>query len=170
MRDFKGKMSIKFKKTTDEETVLLHDFYFSSVEPDAPKSLFKNLNDAEKSQAFNQFPVENYFTLVKEKELVGFVGFFPDDDLNVNIFYVLSPDHRGKGYFKEILDLSIDYCQKHFSQFNNIRALTRKQNLASIKGLERCCFERQGQVIEEVQPDVAYEEYVFPIRRHLSFT
>lgn len=157
-------MSIEFRKTQDDEIVLLHDFYFASSEPDAPTSLFQNLNEAEKSKVIIQFPVESYFTFYKDKELIGFVGFFPDDNSNVNIFYVLSPEQRNKGYFKELLKIVIGHCQSEFAGFEFIRVLTRLQNTASIKGLQSGSFVYQGQIIEGVQPDVIYEEYIYPIK------
>jgi RimJ/RimL family protein N-acetyltransferase len=155
---------LNFKKTTVEEIALLHDFYFESSEPDSPKSNYDNLSSEEKSAVPSQFPVGNYLSAMKENELIGFVGFFPDDDLNVNIFYVLSPRYRGKGYFRELLNLSILHCRNVYSDFKYIRALTRLQNLASIRGLERFSFIRRGQITEEVQPDVPYEEYVYRIK------
>lgn len=164
MTNFKGNMSLKFRKTTFEEIVLLHDFYFNSSEPDAPKSKFENLSQEEKSSVCKQFPAENYLSLFKDNDLIGFVGFFPDDDLNVNIFYVLSPLHRGKGYFRDLLNISIMHCRVTFPEFQCIRALTRLQNLASIKGLEGCSFVRRGQIIEVVQPSVSYEEYIYQIK------
>lgn len=128
------------------------------------KALFDSLSAEDKRKAFVQFPVENYFSLDRGNEFIGFVGFFPDDDLNVNIFYVLSPVQRGKGYFKELLRFAIDHCQSEFSDFKNIRALTRSKNSVSIKGLKSCSFIRRGQVVEEVQPEVPYEEYIYPIK------
>ncbi|MBC7457380.1 MAG: GNAT family N-acetyltransferase, partial [Bdellovibrionaceae bacterium] len=86
------------------------------------------------------------------------------DDLNVNIFYVLSPNHRGKGYFKELLKNSITHCREKFYGFHKMRALTKLQNVASVKGLESCSFVRKGTIVENVQPDVVYEEYIYHMR------
>ena len=52
----------------------------------------------------------------------------------------------------------------NFSDFLNIRALTRKENHAAIRGLESHEFDRKGEVIEAVQPNILYEEYIYPIK------
>jgi len=164
MANLKGNMSLKFRKTTVDEIVLIHDFYFLSPEPDAPKARFESLSPQEQNAVFLQYPVESYLSVINENEVIGFMGFFPDDDLNVNIFCVISPENRKKGFFSKILSLSIDYCRHNFSDFLYIRALTRKENCASVEGLKRSSFIRKGEVIEEVQPNVSYEEYIYPIK------
>lgn len=149
-----------FKKS---EWTLLHDFYRESLEPDAPKNKFENLCEEEKVKAIAQYQSDNYKSLWSEKLLIGFVGFFPDDDNNINLFCVISPDYRGKGYFSAILRLSLDYCRTQYVGYKYIRGLTRKENTASIRGLERFSFIKRGSLIEDVQPDVVYEEYLLPI-------
>jgi len=156
-------MALKIQDTKANEWVLLHDFYHESPEPDAPKAKFENLSNEEKTLATSHFNLPNYKAVMDGETLLGFVGFFPDDDDNVNIFYVISPEHRGKGYLAKILNESIAHCRSEFAGYKYVRALTRKQNIHSIQGLVRASFIRKGTVVEEVQPDVAYEEYLLQI-------
>lgn len=156
-------MTLRIRKTNKSEWILLHDFYHESPEPDAPKSKFEHLNSKDQQLAISEYSADSFKAVTDSDSLIGFVGFFPDDNENINIFCVISPEHRGKGYFGKILELSIDHCRQEFSGYKYIRGLTRKQNGPSIRGLERSSFFRKGSVIEEVQPDVSYEEYLFPI-------
>ncbi|MGZ3768583.1 MAG: GNAT family N-acetyltransferase [Bdellovibrio sp.] len=156
-------MSLRLRETIEREWILIHDFYSESSEPDAPRSKFQYLNKTEQQEAASQYSSDNFKAVLDGDTLVGFVGFFPDDHDNVNIFYVISPVRRGHGYFSKLLALSLEYCRKEFVGFKYIRVLTRKQNTSSIKGLERFSFHRRGTVVEEVQPDVTYEEYLLPI-------
>jgi len=155
---------MQFRQTTADEVVLIHDFYFSSPEPDAPKALFNSLSQEEKNAVFLEHPIQNYLSVIIGNKVIGFVGFFPDDEMNINIFCVISPGNRKKGFFGKILSLSIEHCRRNFSDFLNIRALTRKENHAAIRGLESHEFVRKGEVIEAVQPNILYEEYIYPIK------
>lgn len=156
-------MVLTIENLKEGEWILLHDFYCESLEPDAPRKKFENLSADEKEKAAAQYDSDNYKSVWSENLLIGFVGFFPDDDDNINIFYVISPEHRGKGYFSAVLRSSLDYCRTQFGEYRYIRALTREGNTASIRGLERLLFLRKGSIIEEVQPDVVYEEYLLPL-------
>lgn len=147
----------------ENEWILLHDFYCESSEPDAPKCKFENLSEEGKLKASAQYCLDNFKSVYCEKLLIGFVGFFPDDNENINLFYVVSPEYRGKGYFSAILRLSLDYCRAQFVDYKYIRGLTRKENKASISGLERFSFIRKGSLIEEAQLNVVYEEYLLQI-------
>lgn len=156
-------MGLRIQNLKNDEWILLHDFYCESPEPDAPKNKFENLSGKEKLEAVSHYNSDNFKSIFSKNGLVGFVGFFPDDDYNINLFYVISPEHRGKGYFSEILRLSTDYCRTQFVGYKYIRALTRKENTRSIRGLERFSFIRKGSLIEECQLDIVYEEFLFPI-------
>lgn len=158
-------MALKFQNTKADELILLHDFYFESSEPDAPKKKFHNLSKEEQSLVRSKYHLGQIRTVFDENRPVGFVGFYPDDADSVNIFYVISPAERGKGYLAEILKLSVEYCRKKFSSYQYIRALTRDQNIPSIKGLRQSGFIRKGSVVEEIQSDIIYEEYLLHINR-----
>ena len=155
-------MTVRFQNTTSDELILFHDFYHDSSEPDAPRAKFQNLTKEEQNLSYSKYTLNQIRTVVDDDRLIGFVGIYPDDD-DVNIFYVVSPEERGKGYLVKILSLMIEYCHKEFSTYRQIRALTRAQNISSIKGLKRTAFLRKGSVIEDTQPDVTYEEYIFPL-------
>lgn len=156
-------MVLRIQSLKEDEWVLLHDFYCKSPEPDAPKNKFEHLSAEEKIEAAAQYCSDNFKSVLKDGALIGFVGFFPDDDDNINLFCVVSPEYRGKGYFSTILKSSFDYCRIHFVGYKYIRVLTRKENSPSIRGLERFSFVKKGSLVEEVQPDVVYEEYLLPI-------
>jgi len=156
-------MTLKIQNLAEGEWVLLHNFYCESPEPDAPKNMFENLSAEEKIEAAAHYCSDNFKSVLHADVLIGFVGFFPDDDENINLFCVISPEHRGKGYFSKILRSSLDYCRTYFVGYKYIRGLTRKENAPSIRGLERFSFLRKGSLVEAVQPDVVYEEYLLPI-------
>lgn len=156
-------MEFVIQSLQQDEWILLHDFYFESPEPDSPKKKFEDLSDEDQQAAAAQYRSDNFKAVFADKVLVGFVGFFPDDDDSVNLFCVIAPVHRGKGYFSRILQASLDYCRTCFAGAKYMRGLTRKENTASIRGLEQFSFVRKGSVVEEVQPDIVYEEYLLPI-------
>ncbi|MNJ93362.1 hypothetical protein D3C87_110420 [compost metagenome] len=154
---------MQIKKATKDESILLHDFYFESSEPDAPKKAFAELDAQEKEMALAHFSPDFYLAVHNENGVVGFLGLFPDDFDNINIFYVISPDHRGKGYLVRFLELARLYCRDHFPEYKYLRALTRKSNVPSIRALENAAFVRRGECVEEVMPEVTYEEYLLLI-------
>lgn len=156
-------MVLRIQSLKEGEWVLLHDFYCESSEPDAPKNKFENLSAEEKIEAATHYRSDKFKSVLKDGVLIGFVGFFPDDDDNINLFCVVSPENRGKGYFSMILKSSLDYCRTHFVDYKYIRGLTRKENAPSIRGLERFSFVKKGSLVEEMQPDITYEEYLLPI-------
>lgn len=156
-------MSLRIQDLKEGEWILIHDFYSESPEPDAPKAKFESLSKEEKEQAALQYSSTQFKSVIEGNTLIGFLGFFPDDEYDVNIFCVISPQYRGKGYFPKILNLSLEYCRREFSGYKHIRGLTRKENTPSIKGLEKALFKRKGTVIEAVQSDIVYEEYILPI-------
>lgn len=156
-------MELILQSLKENEWILLHDFYCESPEPDAPKCKFENLSEEGKIEASAQYCSDSFKSVYNGQLLIGFVGFFPDDNENINLFCVVSPEYRGNGYFSAILRSSIDYCRTQFVDYKYIRGLTRKENKASIRGLERFSFVRKGSLTEEVQPEVVYEEYLLPI-------
>lgn len=153
----------KIQSLKENEWVLLHDFYSETPEPDAPKKKFSYLSPKEKEAAAQQYKIDSFMSVWNDDLLVGFVGFFPDDNKNINLFCVVAPEQRGKGHFSKILKASLNYCRVQFSDYKYIRGLTRKENRPSIRGLEKFSFIRKGSLVEEVQPGVIYEEYILPI-------
>lgn len=156
-------MKVTIRELEKDEWILLHDFYSESSEPDAPQNKYETLNADEKLRAKNEYSSKHFRAVCRADSLIGFVGFSPDDDDNINLFYVISPDLRGKGYFTEVLKASLQHCRENFKEFRHLRSLTRIENTPSIHGLQRFSFIRKGSIVEDVQPDVTYEEYLLPL-------
>lgn len=157
-------MKLYLRKPTDSEIILLHDCYFDSFEPDAPKKRYVDLNAQEKAEVFLLFDSDFHLAVIDGEKVIGFVGVYPDDHfLYVGVFYVIDPLHRGKGYFLSMLFALIKYCKEEYSNYKFVRALTRKNNVPSIKGLIKASFERKGECVQELDSPVTYEEYLLPI-------
>src|SRR3989344_4522035 len=106
-------MRLRLHKTTESEIVKLHDFYQESSEPDAPKKRFSELAADESNSALIMFSADDHFSVFDSENLVGFLGFYPDEDnLVVNIFYVIDPVYRGKGYLSGVLESAKFYCKE----------------------------------------------------------
>ncbi len=158
-------MEIALKEPSDAEIILLHDSYFESPEPDAPKKLFANLTNEEKLKALKHYSKENHRTIYLKNKVIGFVGLYPDEKIeSINVFAVIIHEHRGKGYSSLILNPLIAHCQMQHPQYKQIRTLTRRSNVAAIKGLNSLSFKHVGAQIEEYSEspdgDVKYEEYI----------
>jgi len=153
------------KESTREEIIILHDSYYCSSEPDAPKYLFHNLSSTEQMRVINDWGTENYLSLFDGGKLVGFIGHFPDEDFdNVNLFYVVIPSERGNGYLSKMLEAFKEYASINYYEYKKIRTLTRAKNFPSIKGLEKSSFVHQGEFREQCDPDIVYEEHFFKIQ------
>ena len=162
-------MGVVLKKTTDQEVIQLHDIYAFSPEPDAPERQFADLTDEEKQKALNAFRPKNHLTVWYNNEIVGFVGCYPDEKfIDINIFAVIVPIHRGKKYFSLALQALIEYCRSQHSKHKQIRSLTRKSNIPAIRGLKSLSFNYAGVHTEEYddkpENDVEYEEYTLSVK------
>ena len=167
-------MKITLRKPSPSEIIKLHDSYFESSEPDAPKKAFADLNSEEQIAALNAFSAEKHLTALYEGHVVGFVGLYPDDEFDyLHIFAVIPPEHRGKKYFSFILASTLDYCSNHYNEYKFIAALTRKTNLPAIKGLQACAFAYEGTDTQKLGKDpddiVTYEKFVLPMPRTNNF-
>lgn len=157
-------VKIVLKEPSLGELIVLHDSYFESAEPDAPLKRFSEMSHLEQQAALVQFAPEFHFTAWCGDDVVGFVGVYPDEEsVNVGVFYVIHPAFRGQGYFSLLLEALVNHCRQSHSGYKFIRALTRKSNLASIKGLLKASFVRKGECVEELSVSVLYEEYILPI-------
>ena len=161
-------MGIILKKITHLEIIQLHDSYAESTEPDAPKMPFSNLTDEEKQKVLKQFSLDTHFTVCYDNEIIGYVGITLDGKLiDINIFAVMLPIHRGKKYSALALPALIDFCRSQYPKYKQIRSLTRKHNIPAIKGLKSFSFIYKGVHVEEYDDnpknDVEYEEYILPI-------
>src|SRR5215471_5373763 len=79
---------------------------------------------------------------------VGTGGFKgpPDADGVVEIAYGIDETHRRRGYAKEVAAALVDYAVS--AHAGVIRAHTLADNIASVRVLESCGFERIGEVID----------------------
>jgi RimJ/RimL family protein N-acetyltransferase len=91
------------------------------------------------------------FTLVHlaSSAVIGRCGFKgpPAADGVVEIAYVVSPEHQGKGYATEAAAALVDYAFSH-DQVRTVRAHTLPEPNASTRVLTKCGFQRVGEVID----------------------
>jgi RimJ/RimL family protein N-acetyltransferase len=157
-------MTISLTKASVEEIVILHDSYFQSAEPDGPKSAFAALSALEQKEVFKEFEPDFYFTAREGDKIIGFVGIYPDEEcIHIGIFYVVAVPFRGRGYLAPLLVALVQRCRQQFPKHQFIRALSRKENLASIKGLQKQNFVRNGHCVQDVGEKVSYEEYLLRV-------
>lgn len=92
---------------------------------------------------------------IKEtKELIGTICLwnFSADGKTVEIGYELSPRFQGKGFMQESIKRVLDYALNKLSLLK-IEAYTHKDNLPSIRLLERNKFVLKGSMIKGGQQD-----------------
>jgi RimJ/RimL family protein N-acetyltransferase len=162
-------MGVILKKITQLEVIQLHDSYAASTEPDAPRMRFADLTDEEKQTALKHFSLDTHFTVCYNDEVIGYIGITLDGKLiDINIFAVILPHHRGKKYSVLALPALIEFCRSQYPEYKQIRSLTRKSNIPAIKGLKSLPFIYKGVHVEEYdqnpENDVEYEEYILPIK------
>ena len=80
--------------------------------------------------------------------IVGSCGYKgpPDSDGAVEIAYGIHPDHRGRGYAKEVARGMVDFAFGAGARV--VRAHTKVDNDASARILMACGFERIGEVVD----------------------
>lgn len=119
-----------------------------------------------------QYALDQHYAITMNFEVVGYFGLYPDKDISsqLNTFYVLNPQFRGKGLFRYFLKAMINYCRSTFSGIRELRAVTRASNVASVKGLKRNSFVHMGQHMEEYsddpKDDVLYKIYILDLSDH----
>jgi len=81
----------------------------------------------------------------KDKKIIGTFGVLNIDEnkKSAEIGYGISPNYWGEGYFSEILKVVLDYLI-HNLKFHRIWAKTQSNNIASIKGLQKIGFKKEG--------------------------
>ena len=83
--------------------------------------------------------------LSEEDKIIGTFGVH-DFDWRKRIgevSYGISPDYTRRGFFTEALRRVLDYCFNDL-EFYRVSATTRADNIASIKGLEKCGLSHEG--------------------------
>ena len=85
------------------------------------------------------------------------------DDNSGEFGYGLNPGYQGKGYMREALREVIEYALDYFL-LDTVYAYTSKDNIPSLKLLEKCGFLETGRVIEEgIHSDRVFEYKVYRI-------
>jgi len=76
-------------------------------------------------------------------EVIGDIGYAPQHGLNAEIGFKLRPDYWNQGLITEAV---LSVAQFLFTQTDTIRieAITRSNNFASIRVLEKCGFQEKG--------------------------
>ena len=80
-----------------------------------------------------------------ERKIIGTFGLLNIDRRkgSAEIGYGISPDYWGHGYFRETLIMVLKYLFLQLG-FHRVSAITQVDNLASIKGLEKVGFRKEG--------------------------
>jgi RimJ/RimL family protein N-acetyltransferase len=98
-----------------------------------------------------------FFIEKKDGTKVGFINHFLWGNM-LEIGYVLIPIERGKGYCKEAVQLMADYLFLS-KDIVRIQAVTRVENIASQKVLDKTGFQREGTMRKCVYLTGAWRDY-----------
>lgn len=90
------------------------------------------------------FAVENIAT----EEFVGFCGLSAQNKQDVEIMYAVMPDHRQKGYAKEIILSLADYALQKL-KFSRVLAPISPENRYSRRAAEKSGFKDRGLIRHE---------------------
>lgn len=83
------------------------------------------------------------YGICKENEVIGFINDVEIGDDFVELGYVISPEHKGRGYATEALSAAIE--EIFASGFACVKAGAFEENLASIRVMEKCSMTRTDQ-------------------------
>ena len=89
-----------------------------------------------------------HYWFIKHKADKKIIGSFGIRDIDWrkkigDLSYGISCDYTKRGYFTEVLDLVLRYLFEEL-EFHRVSAITRSDNLGSIKGLIKCGFSEEG--------------------------
>jgi len=76
-------------------------------------------------------------------EVIGDIGYNPQHRFNAEIGFKLRPDHWNKGLMSEALCAVVHFLFTR-TEIKRIEALTRPENLASARVLEKSGFQKEG--------------------------
>ncbi|WP_028773529.1 GNAT family N-acetyltransferase [Shewanella waksmanii] len=108
-----------------------------------------------------EFDSGNWLMLVIEEvhsgNFVGFTGFYANKPElgHVEVGYMLSPRMQGKGYASESLEAVVDWACLQFAVHKFV-GVCAKDNLASSKVLEKCGFQLEGVLRDNIRLDDAW--------------
>ena len=125
----------------------LQDSIYTHLEFSPFKSLTDSKNYLEKLNSRISTGKADYrFLILKEsKVLVGLFGFhsYDEERKSIEFGYGVSPKHQRKGLFTEVAQHIIFNLYKN-TNIHRIYALTSVNNVASIKGLHKVGFKKEG--------------------------
>ena len=80
--------------------------------------------------------------LQTEQQFLGYAGLrpLPDRTTALELTYAIAPDHWGRGLATEAADAVINWGFKTIAGLKEVVALSRHENPASIRVLEKCGF------------------------------
>lgn len=160
--------SIILEKLSDKHTKSLLEyandsFFFQYMEykKKNKRSQKKYINEKIKINNFKQF---FFYSIIFEKTIVGTffiskVSFFAN---NIDISYGINPEYWGKNIFSSILKSLLIYFKK--KKVNRIQAITRHDNLPSIRGLKKNGFNLEGKLTKyyfDLKTNSYHDAYIF---------
>ena len=96
-------------------------------------------------------------------QLIGRVGFEHreyEDEMELELGYLIAPEEQRKGYATEVCRALIDYAERNLV-FPRINCLIQKENKASIHLAESLGFEFAGETDISGKPMLRYTKYCF---------
>jgi len=153
-------MKFSITPITGQELFDLYELYRKAGGPDSPKDKLSSLSKAACEIAVSRFDKEKHFSIHFENEHIGFIGIYPNSSY-ANLFYIFSEEQRGKGYLILLLEDIKEYCLKNYETISTLIAVTRPDNIPSVRGLEKFGFQNDGEYSED---EVLYVEYSYLLK------
>lgn len=122
-----------------KKTYMLPDF----PTPEAAEPLFQRLKNL--SEDIGRY----VFAITSDDRVVGFMNDVEIKDTQIEVGYVIHPDHQNKGYATEALTALIDHL--HSCGFSTVVAGYFQENTAS-----RRVMEKAGMVKRDYEDDIEY--------------
>jgi len=131
-----------------------------------PDEVFETVEDASETIEFLMSVYESqdgplvYPVLLKDNTNVGYVQLIPIDE-GFEVGYHIGSDYTKKGYATEALTAFLEYMMPH-KGIDKVYGICVSENIASIKVLEKCGFQKEFDGIGKYQGvDRAIVKYVF---------
>jgi RimJ/RimL family protein N-acetyltransferase len=101
------------------------------------------------------------FAVEVEGTLVGRAGLFKFDPLSrsCEVGLQFGPEHRGKGYGREVLRLLVDFAFRH-RNMHRVYLTTIASNVAALRSYAAAGFVEEGRLRESAWVEGAYEDEV----------
>ncbi len=118
------------------------DVSFGQPDLEATASYVERRMKQQQDHGFSMWAVE----LLESGEVVGLCGFFPGDDRELELGYVIRADHWGKGLATEAVSAAIDAAK---AGDHRVYATIRPTNLRSLAVAGRVGLIEQGQMSDD---------------------